>query len=258
MIPDSHAHLDMLGKPVAEVMDDAVAAGVSPVITIGIDLKSSEWAAGMASTHKQLYAAVGIHPNDAIEAGPGAFDNLQVIASQSAGVVAIGETGLDYYRDSSPRDVQKAAFREHIRVARETGKTLVIHDREAHEDVMRILIEEDTGAANVVMHCFSGDVSILQECIRRGYYVSFAGPLTFKNAGITRDAARNAPLDRILVETDAPFLSPEPHRGKPNSPGRVKLVAEKLAEIKSMSLEEMGEVLAANTFKAFNLSPGEY
>lgn len=257
MIPDSHAHLDMLGEPVSDVMAAALAAGVSPVITIGIDLKSSERAAVMASTHDQLYASVGIHPNDTGGNDTGAYDNLLAIASNSAKVVGIGETGLDYYRDSSPRDVQKAAFREHIRVARETGKTLIIHDREAHEDVLRILIEEDTGRANVVLHCFSGDVGIMLECIRRGYYVSFAGPLTFKNAGAARDAAGRAPLDRLLVETDAPFLTPEPFRGKPNSPARVRLVAEKLAEIKGVSIGEMASVLTENTMKAFKLTPGE-
>lgn len=255
MIPDSHAHLDLIESPVAEVMREARAAGVGPVVTIGINLESSRLALE-AARHEGVFAAVGIHPNDTADATPETFERLEELARSSDRVVAIGETGLDYYRDRSPADRQAWALREHARIAARLGKPLVVHDRQAHSDVLDILAEA-AGDTPVLMHCFSGDEDVLRECVSRGYYVSFAGPLTFKRNDGARRIAGLAPADRLLVETDAPFLSPEPFRGKPNSPARVRHVAETLARVRSLSLEEMEEVLCANARKLFGTEAWE-
>lgn len=253
MIPDSHAHLDLIGGDPSEVIDSAFRAGVSPVITIGINTDSSRDAVRIADMLDNVYASVGIHPNDSGEATDAEFDAVERIASESLKVVAIGETGLDYYRDSSPPDLQKESFRKHIEIARRLDKTLVVHDREAHQDVMELLEREGAGELRVVMHCYSGDGEMLSECLERGYFISFAGPVTFKKADHAREMARLTPIERLLAETDSPFLSPEPCRGKPNFPERVRLVAEKLAELHGVSLEKMGLVLASNTRRAFAL-----
>lgn len=249
MIPDSHAHLDLIDAPVADILREAREAGVGPVITVGIDLDSSERALE-AARHPGVYATVGIHPNDTAGATPESFERLEELARSSDRVVAVGETGLDYYRDRSPADRQEWAFREHARLAARLGRPLVVHDRQAHGEVLELLAGEAAGL-QVVMHCFSGDEAVLRECVERGYYVSFAGPLTFKRNEEARRLAGLAPADRLLVETDSPFLSPEPFRGRPNSPARVRLVAEALARVRSLALEEMEEILAANTERLF-------
>ncbi|MBU4443172.1 MAG: TatD family hydrolase [Actinobacteria bacterium] len=252
MIPDSHAHLDLIDRDPGEVVSSARAAGVSPIITIGINLDSSGSAVRLAALRDTVYAAVGIHPNDTSNLGPEDMEALERLARSSDRVVAIGETGLDYYRDRSPAGTQKKAFREHIRLAGDLGKALVVHDREAHADTLEILGDEDTGFP-VIMHCFSGDERMLAECENRGYYISFAGPLTFKKSESTRRLASLAPLDRLLVETDSPFLSPEPYRGKPNLPERARLVAVELAHVRLLLPDEMEAVLADNTARAFGI-----
>lgn len=253
MIPDSHAHLDLIDLDPREVVSHARSGGVSPVITIGITLESSRIAAALAESLEGVYASVGVHPNDSSSAGDADLAGLEEIAHSSRRVVAVGETGLDYYRDRVPAVVQKESFRRHIELARRLGKALIVHDREAHADVLDILAGEETGDIPVVMHCFSGDEAVLAECIRRGYYMSFAGPVTFRKADAARRAAAAAPLDRLLAETDSPFLSPEPFRGKPNLPERVRLVAEELARVRSLEMEEMERILTENTRRAFGL-----
>ena len=253
MIPDSHAHLDLIERDTAQVVSEAVSAGVSPVITVGITIDSSAWAVDAAGRYDGVYAAVGIHPNDTSAVTPESFERLEEIARSSEKVVAIGETGLDYYRDRSPGGKQAWAMREHVRLARRLGKALIIHDREAHRDVLDLLADEGAGEPPVIMHCFSGDEEVLAGCLRRGYYISFAGPLTFKKSGETRRLSALAPVDRLLVETDSPFLSPEPFRGRPNSPERVRLVAETLARVRSIPIEEIECVLAKNTAEAFGV-----
>ena len=252
MIPDSHAHLDLIDRDPGEVVSSARAAGVSPIITTGINLDSSGSAVRLATEHDTVYAAVGIHPNDTSGLGPGDMEALERLARSSDRVVAIGETGLDYYRDRSPAGTQKQAFREQIRLARRLGKALVVHDREAHADTLEILGDEETGFP-VIMHCFSGGEQVLAECENRGYYISFAGPLTFKKSESTRRIVSLAPLDRLLVETDSPFLSPEPYRGKPNLPERARLVAVELARVRSLPPEEMEAALADNWARAFGI-----
>jgi TatD DNase family protein len=257
LIPDSHAHLDLIEQDTARVVSEAASAGVSPIVTIGITLESSARAVEAASRFDSVYAAVGIHPNDTAEVTDRDFERLEEIALSSEKVVAVGETGLDYYRDNSPTDKQAWAMREHIRLARRLGRALIIHDRQAHREVLDLLAEEGAGDPPVIMHCFSGDERVLAECVSRGYYISFAGPLTFRKSGETRRLAALAPADRLLVETDSPFLSPEPFRGRPNFPERVRLVAEILATVRSVTIEEMERILNENTAAVFGLSPGE-
>jgi TatD DNase family protein len=253
LIPDSHAHLDLIEEDTGKVVASAQAAGVSPIITIGINIPSSLEAIKAAEAYEGVYAGIGIHPNDTTEAALSDIDRLEELARSSDRVVAIGETGLDYYRDRSPADVQKQAFREQVRLAGRLSKPVIVHDREAHEDALALLAEEADSDVTVIMHCFSGDRPVLDECLRRGYYFSFAGPVTFKNSQKTREMAAMVPSDRLLSETDSPFLSPEPFRGKPNLPERVRHVAVALAAAQGKPLEEMEAILAANTARVFGI-----
>ncbi|HEY5532367.1 MAG TPA: TatD family hydrolase [Candidatus Anoxymicrobiaceae bacterium] len=253
MIPDSHAHLDMIEGDTAEVVDRARSAGVSPIITIGITIESSIEAVRHAATNNGVFAAVGIHPNDTAATTPEEFERLEEIARSSDRVVAIGETGLDYYRERTPADRQKWAFARHAQLAKKLGKALIVHDREAHADVLDLLAEYGPTDTPVILHCFSGDERVLSECLQRGYFVSWAGPLTFKNNDYARRLAAMVPLERLLVETDSPFLSPEPYRGKPNFPERVRLVAETLAGVCALPLEEMEYILTENARSAFGI-----
>jgi TatD DNase family protein len=246
---DSHCHLDLIERPVPEVLAEARAAGIVKVVTIGVDLPTSRWAADCADEHPDVYAAVAIHPNDTARAAASAGARDAVLAEIAAladrpRVRAIGETGLDYYRDWAPAEVQREWFRAHIDIAKQSGKALVIHDREAHEDVLRIL--DDEGAPErVVFHCFSGDVAMAKRCAEAGYLMSFAGNVTFSSAQPLRDAAAAAPLELILVETDAPFLTPVPNRGKPNSPAMVAHTLRAIAEVKHVDVAEMCAAVTA-------------
>jgi TatD DNase family protein len=254
---DSHCHLDMMALPVPGVLEAAQAAGIERVITVGIDLESSRWSARCAEENDGVYAAVAIHPNDtaAATAGEGAMAAGDVLAEIEtlAGlpkVRAVGETGLDYYRHHSDPELQREWFRAHIGIAKRTGKALMIHDRDAHEDVLRILAEEGP-PDKVVFHCFSGDEQMAKRCAELGYVMSFAGNLTFASAQNLRDAAAAAPPDLLLVETDAPFLTPVPHRGKPNSPALVSHTARRLAEVKDMDLAGLCAMVTATGERVF-------
>lgn len=253
MIPDTHAHLDLIEKETGKVVRAAEGAGVSPIITIGINLASSIEAVRHSESFDSIYAAVGIHPNDTGDATAKDFDRLEEIAMSGDKVVAIGETGLDYYRDRSPAERQKEAFRAQVRLARRLGRALIVHDRQAHDDTLEILKDEKADETRVVMHCFSGGSDMLAEVLRRGYFVSFAGPITFKKSQAARKVASQVPPDRLLAETDAPFLSPEPFRGKPNLPERARLVANELARIRGVTADEMADLLTANTETAFGI-----
>ena len=266
---DSHCHLDIMKVPVEEVLADARAVGICRVVTIGTDLASSRWAAECAAAHPDVYAAVAIHPNEteaAVAAQPGGggagragavpadavlADEVRAEAVLADAVLAeiealaalprvraVGETGLDYYRDWAAPPLQRDWFRAHIEIAKRTGKALVIHDREAHEDVLRILAEQGP-PDRVVFHCFSGDERMARQCAEAGYVMSFAGNLTFASAQPLRDAAAAAPPHLLLVETDAPFLTPVPYRGKPNAPWFAALTLRKLAEVKGMDIAEL-------------------
>jgi TatD DNase family protein len=252
---DSHCHLDLIERPVPEVLAEARAAGIVKVVTIGVDLPTSRWAADCADEHPDVYAAVAIHPNDTARAAASAGARDAVLAEIAAlaerpRVRAIGETGLDYYRDWAPPEVQREWFRAHIDIAKRTGRALVIHDREAHEDVLRILDEEGP-PERVVFHCFSGDAAMAKRCAEAGYLMSFAGNVTFSSAQPLRDAAAAAPLGLILVETDAPFLTPVPNRGKPNSPAMVAHTLRAIAEVKHVDVAELCAAVTAAGERAF-------
>jgi TatD DNase family protein len=252
---DSHAHLDMMGAPVPEVLAAARAAGIARVVTVGTTLESSRWSARCAGEHDAVYAAVAIHPNDtggAAAAGVPADAVLAEIGALAAlpRVVAVGETGLDYYRHHAAPDVQRWWFREHIKIAKRAGKALMIHDREAHADVLRIL-EEEGPPSRVVFHCFSGDAAMVKQCAEAGYVMSFAGNVTFANARPLREAAAAAPAELLLAETDAPFLTPVPSRGRPNSPAMAAYTVRCLAEVKGLDLAELCDVITATAERTF-------
>ncbi|MBV9093900.1 MAG: TatD family hydrolase [Streptosporangiaceae bacterium] len=246
---DSHTHLDMIDEPVPDVMAAARAAGIARVVTVGTSLVTSRWSARQAAEHHGVYAAVAIHPNVTGTAPEDVLAEIEELARQPK-VVAVGETGLDYYRDNSPPDVQRRWFREHIRIAKRAGKALMIHDRQAHADVLAILEEEGPPLA-VIFHCFSGDAAMAKRCAEAGYVMSFAGNVTFGNAGPLRDAAAAAPPEAILAETDAPFLTPVPNRGKPNSPAMAAYTLRCLAEVKGMDLAELCDAVTATAARTF-------
>ena len=261
---DSHTHLDMIDLPVSEVVASARAAGIVRIVTVGTDLESSRWSARCASDHDAVYAAVAIHPNEtqavSAEVGRGApapgsaaadevLAGIEELATRPR-VVAVGETGLDYYRHHAAPDTQRWWYREHITIAKRTGRALMIHDREAHADVLRILDEEGP-PDRVVFHCFSGDVAMVKQCAEAGYVMSFAGNVTFANAQPLRDAAEAAPADLILAETDAPFLTPVPNRGKPNEPALTAYTLRCLAEVKGMDLAALCDAVTATAQRTF-------
>lgn len=248
-VPDSHCHLDLLDERVDQVLAAAQAAGIQRVVTIGIDVPSSRWCAEAAAAHPDVYAAVAIHPNEAHTADETAWAEIARLAAHPR-VRAVGETGLDYYRTSATPEQQQESFRRHIAIAKETGTALVIHDREAHDDVLRLLAEEGS-PERVVFHCFSGDADLARRCADLGYVMSFAGNVTFKNAQDLRDAAAVAPADLLLVETDAPFLTPAPHRGAPNAPYLVPLTVRALAAVRGDDVDELCAALAATAERVF-------
>ena len=250
-VADAHCHLDLMevGAALDEAMALSASVGVPKVVTIGVDVVSSEIAAAQADAHPGVLAAVAIHPNSAGEATEEALWTIEALGARDR-VRAIGETGLDYYRDTAPVEAQRASFRAHIAIAKRTGNALVIHDREAHSDVLRILAEE--GAPDrTVFHCFSGDAAMAKTCADHGYYLSFAGNVTFKNAAALREAAAVAPRDLLLVETDAPFLTPMPYRGRPNAPYLIPLTVRALAEIRGESEDDVATAIAANAERVF-------
>jgi TatD DNase family protein len=258
---DNHCHMD-LGRgdegalPVEEALELAASVGVTRVVQIGCDLPGARWAVAAAEAHTQVVAGVALHPNEApVLAAAGrlqeALEEIERLARGSDRVRAIGETGLDYFRTGEEgRAAQHESFRAHIGLARTLDRTLVIHDRDAHEDVLRVL--DEVGAPDRwVMHCFSGDADFALECLDRGAYLSFAGTVTFKNAEPLREALRIAPTDRILVETDAPYLTPVPHRGRTNASYLVPLTVRAMAETRAMDVASLCRAIAANTDAAF-------
>ena len=252
---DSHCHLEMIDRPVAEVMAAARAAGITLAVTIGTDLASSNWAAQAAYGHPDVYAAVAVHPNETLAAAGSAVEREEVLAQIEElalleRVRAIGETGLDYYREYASPVVQQEWFRAHIAIAKQVGKALVVHDRDAHQDVLDIL-EAEGPPEKVIFHCFSGDVAMAKRCAEAGYVMSFAGNVTFKNAGALREAAAAAPVELLLVETDAPFLTPVPYRGRANSPALVAFTVRALADIKQIGVADLCAQLTATGERMF-------
>jgi TatD DNase family protein len=246
---DSHTHLDMVRQPVPEVVTAARAAGIERMVTVGTTVESSRWSMRCAQQHEAVYAAVAVHPNEVAGVSEDALAEIEALAGLP-GVVAVGETGLDYYRDHAAPEAQRRWFREHIAIAKRTGKALMIHDRDAHADVLRLLAEEGP-PDRVVFHCFSGDVPMVKQCAEAGYVMSFAGNVTFSNAQPLRDAAAAAPPELLLAETDAPFLTPVPNRGKPNSPAMAAYTLACLAEVRGMDLAELCDMVTATAERVF-------
>lgn len=254
MLIDSHAHLDMpdYDGDREEVLKRAAAAGVCAVVNVGFNKASSLGAIGLAESHSSVYCAVGVHPHDAKEFGERDLDRYR---SMLAGpkTVAVGEIGLDFYRDLSPRPLQREVFRTFIRLAREVQKPIIVHDRDAHDEVVEILKAEKAREVGGVLHCFSGDWLMARECLNMGFLISFAGPLTYRGSTRLAEVARMAPKDMIMVETDCPYLTPQPFRGKRNEPAFVVRVAEELARVRSIPFERAAEITLANTRRLFRI-----
>jgi len=247
MLIDTHAHLNdpALYADYQGIMERAAAAGVEQIINVGFDYPSSVMAVRLAEKHQNLWAMVGVHPHDADSYNDDVENKLKELAASSK-VVAIGEIGLDFYYDNSPRELQREIFRKQIALAKELNKPVSIHDREAHGNLLQILRERDSRGVGGILHCFSGSYEMAKECIELGFYISIGGPVTFKNAVNVQAVAAKVPLDRILVETDCPYLSPHPLRGKKNEPANVVYVAQKLAELRQCSYEDICSITTEN------------
>ncbi|MCX5265372.1 TatD family hydrolase [Streptomyces sp. NBC_00199] len=280
-VADSHTHLDMQSGTVAEALAKAASVGVTTVVQVGCDVRGSRWAVETAAAHDGVHAAVALHPNEAprIVQGdsggasqpPGAGGGRSRQEARRAGGMAaldealaeidrlaalphvkgVGETGLDFFRTGPDgREAQESSFRAHIEMAKRHGKALVIHDRDAHADVLRVLKEEGA-PERTVFHCYSGDAEMAEICARAGYFMSFAGNVTFKNAQNLRDAVAVAPAELLLVETDAPFLTPAPYRGRPNAPYLIPVTVRAMAAVRGVDEDVLATALAANTARAF-------
>ncbi len=250
---DAHTHLDACGctdaASVAAAMDRAAAVNVTRAVTIADDLASARWVVQAAHWDGRVTAAVALHPTRTAAVAEDEFAEIERLAADPR-VVAVGETGLDYYWDHAPPAAQQASFRWHIDLAKRLGKPLMIHDRDAHDDVLRILREERAPEA-VVFHCFSGDAAMARECADAGYVLSFAGPVTFTNARTLREAAALVPADQLLVETDAPFLTPHPNRGRANEPYCLPWTVRCLASLRGVSDERLAADAERNAERVF-------
>ncbi|MGC4786461.1 TatD family hydrolase [Micromonospora sp. DT178] len=270
---DSHTHLDItvseagvppqpgadgdpgvvpVGDPVAVAVAVAASVGVDRLVQVGVDVASSRWGADVADSHPAVLATVALHPNEAprLPDLDEALREIEALAARDR-VRGIGETGMDFFRTGEEgRAVQEESFRAHIAIAKRYGKALVVHDRDAHADVLRIL--DDEGAPDtVVLHCFSGDADFARECVRRGYLLSFAGTVTFGSAAALREAAALTPVEQILVETDAPYLTPMPHRGRPNASYLIPLTVRSLAGTTGADLDELCAAISATGERVF-------
>ncbi|NPC97397.1 TatD family hydrolase [Nocardioides sp. zg-DK7169] len=261
-VVDNHCHLDIARgeepvTPAPEALAAAAAVGVTRIVQIGCDLPGARWAVEAAATYAPIVAGVALHPNEAprLAATPGGLDaamaEIEELAAAHPRVRAVGETGLDHFRTGEDgRAAQVESFRRHIDLAKRLDKTLVIHDRDAHQEVLAVL-EEEGAPPRWVMHCFSGDADFARACVDRGAYLSFAGTVTFRNAQPLRDALAVTPQDRVLVETDAPYLTPHPHRGATNASYLVPLTMRVMAEVRGEDLGELCAAVDANTERAF-------
>ena len=254
MFIDSHAHLDdeRFDEDRDEIIQSLNKNGIELFLNPGADLITSQNAVKLSEKYECIYAAVGCHPHDSKDMTDETIALFGTMAKQSK-VLAIGEIGLDYYYDNSDRDIQRKWFREQIRLARELDIPYIVHDRDAHEDVMRIMKEEHYSGARGILHCFSSSVEMAKEFIKLGFMISLGGPLTFKKSKTPKMVALEIPLEHLLIETDSPYLTPEPFRGKRNQPMYVKYVAEEIARIKNVSVDMVAEQTNKNFKKLFNL-----
>ncbi|MGM0899381.1 MAG: TatD family hydrolase [Bacillota bacterium] len=255
MYIDTHVHLnaDQYDEDLQEVIDRALNSKVEKMVVIGFDRKTIKRAIELAEQHDFIYAVVGWHPVDAIDCTDEDLEWIEQLAAHKK-VVGIGETGLDYHWDKSPREIQQQVFRKQIQLAKRVGLPIIIHNREATEDVLTILREEDAQEVGGVMHCFGGSVETAQESIKMNFMISLGGPVTFKNAKKPKEVAAEIPLEHLMIETDAPYLAPHPYRGKRNEPSYVPLVAEEIARLKELPVETVAEATTKNAERFYKFS----
>ncbi|HFL3828405.1 TPA: TatD family hydrolase [Clostridioides difficile] len=254
MLIDSHAHLDdeRFDKDRDSLIKSLKEEGIDLVINPGSDLGSSIKSVSLSEQYDNIYAAVGIHPHEVKEMDSSTIEVLRSFTNRDK-VVAIGEIGLDYYYDNSPRDIQKQKFKEQLNLAKEVNLPVIIHTRDAAKDTFDILKEAQDGSLEGVLHCYSGSLEMALEYIEMGFYISFAGPVTFKNARVSKEVAKAVPIDRLLVETDSPYLTPEPYRGRRNEPVYVRYVAGIIAELRGIPFEEIAKKTSENTRRLFRI-----
>ncbi|MEZ0479603.1 TatD family hydrolase [Planococcus sp. SSTMD024] len=255
MYIDTHVHLnaDQYDEDLQEVIDRALNSKVEKMVVIGFDRKTIKRAIELAESYDFIYAVVGWHPVDAIDCTDEDLEWIEQLAAHEK-VVGIGETGLDYHWDKSPRDIQQQVFRKQIQLAKRVGLPIIIHNREATEDVLTILREENAQEVGGVMHCFGGSVETAQESIKMNFMISLGGPVTFKNAKKPKEVAAEIPLEHLMIETDAPYLAPHPYRGKRNEPSYVPLVAEEIARLKELPVETVAEATTKNAERFYKFS----
>ena len=253
MLIDTHCHLDFenYDGDRESVIQRSIKNKIEAIITIGTNVETSLKSIELSEKFATVFAAVGIHPNDANNANKNSIQKIYDISSNQK-VVAIGEIGLDYYRDYSPQEIQKEVFRAQLKIAREKELPVIIHNRQAHADVYDILVEEKSSGLKGVLHSFDGDMNYLDSVLAYNFYISFTGVITFKNANYD-ELIKRVPLENLLLETDSPFLTPVPFRGKRNEPSYVTYVAEKIAQVKEISVEELAKVTTENARKLFKL-----
>jgi TatD DNase family protein len=255
MFIDSHAHLDdeRFDEDREILIESLKENNIDLVFNIGADIKSSKASVQLAKKFENIYAVVGVHPHDAKDVEEDYLDILRELSKEEK-VVAIGEIGLDYYYDNSPRDIQKKVFKEQLDLAKELDLPVVIHTRDAAQETFDILKEAaEGGKLRGIMHCYSGSVEMAMEYIKLGFYISLGGPVTFKNSKVAKEVAKAIPLDRLLIETDCPYLTPEPYRGKRNEPKYVKYTAEAIAELRGISVEEVAKATSENAKTIFGI-----
>ncbi|MBE7022014.1 MAG: TatD family deoxyribonuclease [Ruminococcaceae bacterium] len=252
MLFDTHTHLDdeRFNEDRDQVIEKVYASGVTLAVNIGADMASSKESVALSEKYDFIYAAVGVHPHEVETLTEADMETLKQLAALEK-VVAIGEIGLDYYYDNAPRELQKKWFLRQLELARELDLPYIIHDRDAHADTMEMI--KRVGYHRGVLHCYSGSAEMARELLDMGFYISFAGPLTFKNGKRAREVAEIVPMERLLIETDSPYLTPEPHRGERNDSSLVRFVCEKLAEIKGISVEEAARITYENGKQFFGI-----
>jgi TatD DNase family protein len=255
MLFDTHVHLnaEQYEDDLQEVINRALEKGVQNMVVVGFDEPTIKKAIQIAETYDFIYASVGWHPVDAVDMTDEHLAWIEELA-QHPKVVALGEMGLDYHWDKSSKEVQKDVFRRQIRLARKVNLPIIIHNRDATEDVVTILKEEHVEEVGGIMHCFTGSIEVAKQCMDMNMYISFGGPVTFKNAKKPKEVATELPLDKLLIETDCPYLTPHPFRGKRNEPGYVSYVAEQIAELKGITYEELADITTANAKKLFGIN----
>lgn len=254
MLFDTHAHLnaDDYRDDLEEVIERAGNAGVSDIVVVGFDRPTIERTMELVEKYDHIYGCIGWHPVDAVDCTEEDLQWIEQLCKHPK-IVAYGEIGLDYHWDKSPKDIQQRLFREQIRLAKKLRLPIAIHTRDAMEDTVTILKEEHAEEVGGIMHCFSGSVETARECMKMNFYISLGGPVTFKNAKRPKAVAKEVPLDRILIETDCPYLAPHPYRGKRNEPAYVKLVAEQIADIKGVPFKELAEATTKNAKLLFGI-----